>query len=230
MTSFGVKADQRQEERKSNWHDEAWGVDWVKGTERGGTTRAHLVATVLYAQETFQQENGRTELGEELLNLQAESMLFELKAFVNHDLCKSDAGFLVMDNFFICFPIGETSGLLWEEEVGGFGLTIGNQIIFVELRSFNMKDGTVDFGHPKSILFAQSFCLSTMHLSKELFDMGKLLGKWGSLLLPPELKTFNWFLHDCHGHCFLWLTHICPCHGRKNVDTINKIVSGALLI
>jgi len=202
----------------------------VKGTERGGTTRAHLVATVLYAQETFQQENGRTELGEELLNLQAESMLFELKAFVNHDLCKSDAGFLVMDNFFICFPIGETSGLLWEEEVGGFGLTIGNQIIFVELRSFNMKDGTVDFGHPKSILFAQSFCLSTMHLSKELFDMGKLLGKWGSLLLPPELKTFNWFLHDCHGHCFLWLTHICPCHGRKNVDTINKIVSGALLI
>ena len=54
--------------------------------------------------------------------------------------------------------------------------------------------------------------------------------KWGSLLLPPELKTFNWFLHDCHGHCFLWLTHICPCHGRKNVDTINKIVSGALLI
>ena len=72
----------------------------MKGTERGGTTRAHLVATVLYAQETFQQENGRTELGEELLNPQVESILFELKAFVNHDLCKSDAGFLVMDNFF----------------------------------------------------------------------------------------------------------------------------------
>jgi len=63
------------------------------------------------------RKNNRAELGEKLCNPQAESLLLDpkLMVVVDHDPGKSDVSLLVLDGFFVSFPIGligETSGLV----------------------------------------------------------------------------------------------------------------------
>jgi len=133
---------------------------------------------VLHTQELIRHENGRAELGEELLNPQVESLLLdpEIKVVVNHDSGNGDAGLLTLDGFFVSLAVGKSGGLVKEEEVGAIGsATSGNQIIrhfLVKLGPLDTRllDDTVDLGQRKSIIFTEGFGLGTTHLSKELFS------------------------------------------------------------
>jgi len=105
----------------------------------------------------------------------------EIKAVVDQVPVDSDMGLLALDCLFVSFPVEETDGIVCKEEVGGIGDAIGNQIIchfFVKMGPFNVSllDNTVDLAQWKSILFMQSFCLGTTHLSKELLAWGRLPG------------------------------------------------------
>jgi len=113
------------------------------------------------------------------LNPQVESLLLdpELMAVVNHDLGNGDAGLFALGGFFISFSVGKTCWIVKKKEVGGIGLTMGNQIVshfLVKLRPFDMRllDDIVDLGQRESILFVKSFGPGTAHLSNELFGTG----------------------------------------------------------
>jgi len=128
---------------------------------------------VLNFDELVWGENGWTELGEELLDPHVESLLFdqEIKAVVNHDSGKDNAGFLALHGFFVHLSIGEPVGFVEKGEVGSIGsATSSNQIVhhfIFKLGPFCMclLDDTVDLGQQKSILFVLGFGLGTRRCS-----------------------------------------------------------------
>jgi len=84
--------------------DRMWGL-WAKTC---------LADPVSHAQELIWCENGRVELGEELVDPKVESFLLgpEVKSGMNKNPGDTDVNLFALDHFVISFPIEKAIGLV----------------------------------------------------------------------------------------------------------------------